>query len=376
MPDRLPSICFVAPNAFPLLSGDEQIPLIGGAELQQVMVAKGLVDRGYRVSMICLDFGQEDEVKFDGITVFRAFRPDEGIPVLRFVWPRLTDIWACLSRAKADIYYQRAASMLTGVMAAFCKTHSKKSIFAAAGNPNFERNTSRIRFRRDRWIYEYGLRNVDCILVQNIEQARLCRDNFNRESVLVPNCYQPPMSRSLSDAREILWVSTVRRLKRPELFLDLAEALPQHKFKMVGGPGAGAGEWHLFEAINARAKTVKNVEFLGFVPPSKIDTHFDSAALFVNTSESEGFPNTFLQSWAHEIPTVSFVDCGARVDGRPVGRTVQSMEEMIGVVTALMSDEETRAKEGEVCRGFVERYHSLERILDLYETVFGTVLSE
>ena len=76
MPDRLPSICFVAPNAFPVLAGDEQTPLIGGAELQQVIVAKGLAQRGYPVSMICLNFGQQDQVEIDGVTVFRAFRRD------------------------------------------------------------------------------------------------------------------------------------------------------------------------------------------------------------------------------------------------------------------------------------------------------------
>ena len=35
-------ICFLAPNAFPVLAEDTNIPFVGGAELQQVMVAKGL----------------------------------------------------------------------------------------------------------------------------------------------------------------------------------------------------------------------------------------------------------------------------------------------------------------------------------------------
>src|SRR5687768_7776605 len=123
MSDRFQHICFIAPHAFPLLSGDEGIQLIGGAELQMVIVARLLAARGHRVSMICLDFGQEDEIELDGVKVFRAYKPEEGIPILRFLWPRLTSVWQCLKRANADIYYQQTADMLTGVMAAFCKRH-------------------------------------------------------------------------------------------------------------------------------------------------------------------------------------------------------------------------------------------------------------
>ena len=129
-------MCFVAPNAYPLLAGDETFQLIGGAELQQVIIARKLAARGLRVSMICLNFGQADEIEIDGIKVFRAYKRDAGVPIIRFVWPRLTSIWKCMKRVDADIYYQRTAGMLTGVVAAFCKMHGKRSVFAAAGNPD------------------------------------------------------------------------------------------------------------------------------------------------------------------------------------------------------------------------------------------------
>jgi hypothetical protein len=121
MSNRVPSVCFVALNAYPVLAGDRRAQLVGGAEVQQVIVAKGLAQRGFPVSMICLDFGQEDDLEIGGVRVIRAFDPNGGIPVLRFLWPRLTTIWRCLERADADIYYQRAASMLTGVISYYCK---------------------------------------------------------------------------------------------------------------------------------------------------------------------------------------------------------------------------------------------------------------
>lgn len=369
MSDRFPHICFVQPNAYPLLSGDEEVQIIGGAELQVVFVARRLAARGRRVSMICMDFGQPDEIEIDGVRVFRACKPDAGMPILRFLSPRLTSIWNCMKRADADVYYQQTAGMLTGVVAAFCKARGRKSVFASASNPDLFPNTSRIRYRRDRWIYSYGLRNVDRIFVQNDEQARLCRKNLGLEPILVPNCY----SKSDGELTEsgdnyILWVSTVRKLKRPELFLDLAQALPNYQFRMIGGPGEG--ERDLYNAIEARATTLKNVQFLGFIPFARAEAHFDRATLFVNTSDSEGFPNSFLQAWARGIPTISFVDAGARFDGKPIGLQVHSFEDLVTTVGRLASNGPTRQLEGQRSVAYVERNHSPESVVQLYEKVF------
>src|SRR5688572_26812359 len=373
MTDRAPHICFVAPNAFPVVTGDESSQLIGGAEVQQTTVARGLVARGYKVSMICMDFGQDAVVDFDGIRILRAFRIDAGIPVVRFVWPRMTSLWSCMRLANADVYYQRGAGMLTGLVAAYCKRYGKRSIFSASGTPDFERNTPRIRYRRDRWLYEYGLRHVDRLLAQNPEQVHLCLRNFSRPCALVPNCYEAPRSSRAVTGRDILWVGTIRKLKRPELFLDLAAALPQYQFTMVGG-SAGLDRG-LYSRVKARAEATSNVKFVGFVPYSQIDEHFDRAALLINTLQSEGFPNTFLQAWSRGVVTVASVDCGARLDGVPVGRVVSSREQFIEVLEDLMSNNLRRQQEGMRCKEYFEHNHTPGRVLDMYEEIIGELIT-
>jgi len=89
-PAQRPHVCFVAPTTWPVLSGDPHIQVVGGAELQQTVIATALARRGYRVSMLCLDFGQPDGVVVDGVTVYKLHKPDEGLPVVRFVYPRMT----------------------------------------------------------------------------------------------------------------------------------------------------------------------------------------------------------------------------------------------------------------------------------------------
>lgn len=375
MTNQFPSICFIAPKAYPLLAGMDDVQLIGGAELQVVIVAKLLAERGRKVSMICLDFGQPQQIQIDGVNVLRAYRLDQGIPVLRFLWPRLARIWQCLKLANADIYYQQTAGVWTGVMAAFCRLHARKSIFAAASNPDLQPNTPRIRYSRDRWIYAFGLRNVDRIFVQNVEQAQLCKESLGRDSILVPNCYEAPAIRSAkAEDNCILWVSTIRQLKRPQLFLELAQAFPRLKFRMIGGPGDG--EHALFDDIKARAGTISNLEFLGFLPFNQTEAQFDQATILVNTSESEGVPNAFLQAWARSIPTVSFVDAGARLEGTPVGVTTGSMQEMIASVAELIADEHKRLAEGRRGAEYVSRHHSPKSIVGLYERIFEDLMRD
>ena len=168
-------------------------------------------------------------------------------------------------------------------------------------------------------------------------------------------------------------MSTIRSLKRPELYLDLAQALPQQQFRMIGGPGVG--EVALWEATRARARELGNVRFLGFAPLSQVEEQFDGATLFVNTSDSEGFPNTFLQAWARGIPTVSFVDSGARLDGVPVGLRVSSLEQLVATVSEQLSNVQARLKLGQRCAEYVEKHHSPEKIVELYARAFEELVS-
>jgi glycosyltransferase involved in cell wall biosynthesis len=361
-----------------VFSHDPEVELIGGAEVQQSILARALACAGYRVSMICLDYGQPQRALLDGVTVHKAHRPDAGVPVLRFIHPRITSMWRAMRAADADVYYQRCSGMLTAVVAEFCRRYGKRSIFASGADLDFVPGRQPIRYLRDRWLFEQGLKRVDGIVVQNVTQQQNCRANYGRESTLIPNCYELPAGAAPGTRDCVLWVASIREgdYKRPELFLELARRLPQRRFVMIGGAGGDVRNNACFERVRNAATATPNVEFTGFLPLARVEPYFDRARVLVNTSLHEGTPNTFLQAWARGVPTVASVDTGARLRGEPLYRVVERVEEAAGEIERLFTDEAHWVRVSARCREYFGSTHSTPKVLERFEGLLGELVRD
>jgi glycosyltransferase involved in cell wall biosynthesis len=355
-----------------VLSRDPNIQVVGGAEVQQCILARLLAANGYRVSMICFDYGQPSPALVDGVTVYKSFRPNEGVPVLRFLHPRLTTMWRVLREVDADVYYQRSSAMWTGIIAEFCRLHGKRSIYAGASDRDFDIGQEQIVHARDKWLYRRGLGRVDRIVAQNPYQIESCRRNHQRQAVLIPSCYELPPDAKPGSGDRVLWVGTIHGYKRPELFLDIAERLPQQQFVLIGGPSVGGERLNpgYFEAIRARAAQMPNVEFTGFLPLAQVEPWFDRARVLVNTSVYEGMPNVFLQAWARGVPTVATVDVGA-----PVNAVFTDAEQGAAKVAALFSDEKLWQQASADSLAYFQRNHSSTEVLARYSRLIEELVS-
>jgi len=356
-------VCFVAPYAWPVLSRDPAIKVVGGAEVQQAILARLLARAGYRVSMICCDYGQPSQVEVDGVTVHKAFRPEEGVPLLRFLHPRLSSMLRAMREVDADVYYQRSSAMWTGVVAAFCRWHGKGSIYAGASDRDFVRGEEQIRFARDRWIYRRGLATVDAIVAQNAAQVETCRRHHGRDAVLIQSCYELPKNSNPGKGDRVLWVGTVHDQKRPELLLEMARRLPQRRFVMIGGEAAKGERFRpgYYDAIRDQAARLPNVEFTGFLPLAEVEPWFDRARVLVSTSVFEGMPNVFLQAWARGVPIISTVDVGV-----PVNRLFKEVDEAVQQIELLFEDQGQWSKASSQAREYFRATHSPEQVLGQY----------
>ena len=378
-PESRPHVCFIAPYIWPVLADERGIDFVGGAEVQQTVLIRSLHDAGFRISVVTEVSGRPDEFELDGIRIIRLVRNGRELPVIRNIHPRLTSIWAALRRADADIYFQRCASANTLVGALFAKLNRRRFIYSGASDPDFERDQLWKKFPgrggwRDQQMFTWGLQLADGIVAQHMGQAAACRRWYGRDAAEIPNCYAPSLANMRSRDGVVLWVSTIKSLKRPELFLEIARRNPQLRFCMVGGPATGT-EAALYPQIEDAARHLPNVEFVGFVPYSEVESYFDRARIFVNTSDFEGFPNTFLQSWARGVPTVSFVDCGAREGGRSIGFVSSDLDDMSSTIAQLSHDDVLWACESERALMHFESNHSVRIAVTKYSRLFDKVLS-
>ena len=331
------SICFVGADNYPVINPDYRNHYIGGESVQQTLLAKAFVHLGYDVSMVVTDLGQGDAEVIDGIRVYKSFRPDAGIPVLRFIHPRFTSLWQALKRADADIYYQSCASVATGFVAWFCRKHGRKLVFRVAHDTDLMPGRQLIPYWRDKKIFEYGLRHADLIINQSQQQQDLLRENYHLEGPELNMVVQlPEPDDAYARDIDVLWVNNLRPFKRPDLVLELAEKLSELRIVMIGG--ACHGHEDLFEEIRQRAERVGNLEFKGHVPYQEVNAYYARSRIFVNTSDSEGFPNSFLQAWVRGTPVFSFFDPDGVIKRGRLGDSPDGVDQMAEMVRDLIRD--------------------------------------
>jgi glycosyltransferase involved in cell wall biosynthesis len=368
-----PSVCFVGFSNLAVLAPEVDPSSASGEPLQHTLLATALARRGHRVSMVVLDHGQLDGAVWDGVQTFKAYALGAGLPVLRFVHPRWTGLVRALSRADADVYYGSCAGGLIGQIGMFCASRGKRFVFRTASDADCQPDAliSMGRwYRRDKWLYERGLRRASSVLVQSVHQQELMRRNFGIDSSIAGLVVEPGSSERNFDERDIdaLWVSNMRSVKRPDMLLSVADRLPHVSFHMVGGTVPGGQQF--FERVKAQAAAHGNVTFHGAVAYRDTGALYSRARVLVNTSDIEGFPNTYLQAWSSGTPVVAFFDPDGVIAREGLGVTVRTPDEMCEAVRRLTSDESEWQAARQRCLAFIERHYSEDVVLQPYLAAF------
>jgi glycosyltransferase involved in cell wall biosynthesis len=365
-----PRISFVAPHLYPVLTGARGPLSAGGAEVQQTMIIRALQSRGHSICVVTGDFGQDDVVHWNGIRIDKMPAPrGRGIKGLRFVHPRLTDCVAALRRQRPEIVYNRVAGAYLAACAWYCRRDGAQLIYASASDADFRPGHNPDLSHRDEWLFRWGLRRVEKVLLQNrVQQQQWCTVS-SAPAVLLPNAYAEDHTCEASFAGPVLFVGSIKPMKRPEHFLSLAAALPHRRFKMIGPPEPGAAGLAYERHIEQLARRYANVEYLGFVPFDEIGRHFDGASLLVNTSEVEGFPNTFLQAWIRGVASLSYV-APETASGTTGTISVDSQHALLEAARELLSDVERWRGASRQCLQHFQRHHALARVAELYDSVF------
>jgi len=263
--------------------------------------------------------------------------------------------------------------MITGVTALYCRRKGRVFVYGAGSDTDFSFRTPRLHGLRDRILYYTGIKLADGVVAQNKVQEELCRRNLKKAAQVIPNGVAlGGAAESACDGR-IVWVGALRRVKRPELFLELAKRLPDLRFVLIGG--AIGTEEAFAREIEARAAHIPNVEATGRVPHEAVQDHLRRAALLVNTSAVEGFPNVYLEAWRSGVPVVSFNDVDGLIAEERLGAICRDTNEMAEQIRALSDRPDERDAMGRRAVGVIRERFSPAVIVKSYVAYFEQLLA-
>ncbi len=155
------------------------------------------------------------------------------------------------------------------------------------------------------------LQTADLIIVQTEDQQRQLRDRFGRTAEVLPNPIDvqewetalresPEAHATLGLERYVLWVGRAESVhKRPQVCLEVARQCPDVAFLMILNPRDAGVEAEI------RRRAPANVRIVERIPVPQMPAVFRRAALLLNTSRLEGFPNVFLQAALSGVPIAS-----------------------------------------------------------------------
>ena len=261
--------------------------------------------------------------------------------------------------------------MQLGLLALFCKRYRRKLIFRVAHDTDCDPKNLLIKYWRDKKLYEFGYAGMNVILVQKLSTTKSDARKLSKSSTIARMLVQPAKSMPTRNL-DVLWVNNIRDFKRPDLFIALAKRLPNLRFCMIGGRQDEFS--NLYDQIDELARDTPNLHFLGRVPYHEMAQHYARTRVFVNTSDNEGFPNSYLQAWIHGTPTVTFFDPDRTIESNNLGYAVNSLDMMTEKVRSLATNEALCQQFSDRCIDYMDQNYAEETIIETYLDAMERVL--
>ncbi|MEN8134881.1 MAG: glycosyltransferase family 4 protein [Thermodesulfobacteriota bacterium] len=334
----------------------------GGAELQTSYLIKSAVSKGIDVHYIFLSTCPNTKSEKNDAKLAPLPGRDLFLKLGNITYPYFIRVQEALANIKPDIIYNRTGTALTGAAAYYAKNNNCRLIFHIASDIDV---TLRMLPWNKPWlipedmITQYGIRNADIIIAQtNFQVSELMR-NYNRKGIIIPNGHPiPPDFVKSEELITVLWIANWKHVKKPELFVRLVEEIGQQsnvRFLMIGRTGG-------YDDLVKKAKN-NNIEVMGEIPNERVNEILNQSHILVNTSQTEGFSNTFIQAWLRRVPVVSLkVDPDKIIQNKQLGLCSGDFSNFIQNTRKLIEDHNLRNTMGSKARKYATMQHSLGNI--------------
>jgi glycosyltransferase involved in cell wall biosynthesis len=333
----------------------------GGAELQVALMARELAQRGHEVVLVSGDHGQPDNRVLQGVRSRLGGRFHTGgvgdlagaLPIVNRIIREERPDWIFVYGWTTWLFF------LLQARSRGCTRLGFTCMLDTEINGEFRRENP-VRGA----LFDFGMRRSDArFAITDYQLAEFHRRGMSC-SLYRPLVLPRSNPRSASKDIDFLWIARCHPIKRPHIFLDLVERNPNARCVMIS-PKEDAELW---ATVRDRAQQLPNLEFRERVPYHSVQEFYDRAQIFVNTSEFEGFANSYIQAGQGEAAILALsVNSDGVLTRFNAGLCADDdKEKFFQAAVGLLEDaEQLRACQKGATR-FVEEWHDNGRNVDAF----------
>lgn len=372
-------ICFILGNYFKYNKG--------GAELQAGFIARKLAEN-HKVHFIFVNpiknIGKHKIPEIDDGIFLHSMKRYRNKIFGRFFFFNYRELLKLLNKIDPDIIYQRGGKPYLGIISRLWKKNKKRLVFGISMDTNCSK-TGILDLNRKFFQYPSkiidglftitGLENANLIIAQTKYQQQQIRENYKKESIVIPNGHHVPSGPfKKTDPITISWIANIKTWKHPEIFIKLAEKCKDLNAKFIYAGRPASGEYQ--KMLLKMTEKIPNLKYLGEIPFEKTNELLSQSSIFVNTSlKKEGFPNTYIQSWMRETPVVTLsFDPDDIINKNNIGFHSGNFDQMVKDIRYLIENEEKRREFGKLARKFALENFDMDNIGNRYLKVFEELM--
>jgi glycosyltransferase involved in cell wall biosynthesis len=339
---------------------------MGGAELQISYLAKSLKKHNFDVHFIYEDKGSEISNKL-GIKL----HPLKKINIKKTLGQRWflykKKIISQLNEINPDVIYTRFFSSWSGFAAEYAAKNEIKHIWAIAHDTDVGRIQKKVSIFRlfDKIENKFVIKafnKASYILTQNKFQQQLLYKNYHRTGVrinqMTEECKEADIKKNKNPIL-VVWVANLKQIKRPELFTELARSFENVRsinFTMVGRSN------EKYQKLIAAANRLSNFQYLGELKNTEVNKILLQSHILINTSEYEGFSNTFVQAWMRKVIVISMnSNPDDIITEQKIGFMCPTVNDMKDKVEFLIKNPDIRQNMAQKAYDYAVKNHSLDK---------------
>ncbi|HKK87547.1 MAG TPA: glycosyltransferase family 4 protein [Saprospiraceae bacterium] len=321
--------------------------IMGGSEVQCDFIASELVQRGHDVTYVAV----KGKKKYYDVSYKVLPCKSEGSEILESIVKSRPDLvyWRYHKNFIYDIFKKLDELKIKIIFAVSSEYDTHRFLYN-------KKQSLYINFRK--WLRNInqfrGIRYVDAVVVNN--ESHLNRLPVKRQQ-FIPNGMTDEYVSFKWKRPYCIWIANIKSIKRPELYIDLANQIKDVDFLMVGAIQEQKYNW-----VEDDENLPDNLHYLGPKSLTEVNGMIRESLFHIHTCMAEGFPNVFIQAWIFGKASVSYgFDPSGYIEKENLGMcSNENSEQFYNDVKEMIQNEELRDKKGANAQLFANKMFRIE----------------